>query len=309
MIDNDSSYFSLSRISGSLLLKITELTVGALNLKLFHLLTNQHKLYEDLLPVLTVDGVSVSWSVYHGETELHPPLLNFYCRCLDLNRPFYLLYMKDKARVSACFCLYGVLIHRGIYTQHKSGYNMVCVFYLPLQVWLSQGIGQWGRGCWWGWISQVQIPLKTEENKAACNKHHAKKKNHKKPVRTLFWKKERECVCWGRVNKYIVSALQETDFSLQSTPGHTHTNGNTHQHDTEFDFVNLFKIYVRWLTKQALHPRKQDKVSKSVSSKRKIVWQFHSWKLRTWISLSGWTPSAMNQWNCTLTTSSERLCR
>lgn len=66
-------------------IRIAGLTVG-----------NDLKILPINIPVLAVDGIAVSWCVYHRETELHASLLDFYRRRLNLNRSLYLLWGRNK---------------------------------------------------------------------------------------------------------------------------------------------------------------------------------------------------------------------
>lgn len=111
-----------------------------------------------VIPVLAVDGISVSWCVHHSETKFHTSFLNFYCRRLDLNSPFYLLYRRTKNKM---WGMWGCVSH---YKKNNSNVDS-SVFYLLLLGWPSLGKGQWGRGCWSRWTSQVQTHLKKKKRK------------------------------------------------------------------------------------------------------------------------------------------------
>lgn len=50
------------------------------------------------LPVLTVDGISISRSVHNGKAELHPSLLNLHRRGLNLHSPLNLLYSNHEGK-------------------------------------------------------------------------------------------------------------------------------------------------------------------------------------------------------------------
>lgn len=84
----------------------------------------------------------------------------------SLLAPRFLQWMP-RSELSFLFFLWGRKIkHRFLKLLHKKWIICVfrrckcaCVFYLLLREWLSQGTGQWGRGCWSRWIFQVQIHL------------------------------------------------------------------------------------------------------------------------------------------------------
>lgn len=74
------------------------------------------------------------------------------------------------------FTDYGLLIHYVFYKNLLS--------YLLLQGWLSRGKGQWGTGCWSGWIFQVRIHLLTTSNMQSPSVWEVK---IRKLIRYRFW--------------------------------------------------------------------------------------------------------------------------
>lgn len=64
-----------------------------------HLLSSIH-VRKDFIPVLAIDGVSISWCVDHSEAELHSSLFDLYRRRLDLNRSFYLFCSRETSTLN-----------------------------------------------------------------------------------------------------------------------------------------------------------------------------------------------------------------